>query len=273
MNAPSGMTITSAATAFDRIAGSYDERFTRTLIGRAQRNQVWTKLTECFVSGDRVLELNCGTGEDAIYLSHRGRSVVACDASSAMIEAAKGRNGRVAMPTNLEFLNLATEELDVLDRQEIFDGAFSNFSGLNCIGDLKPVARSLAALIKPGGKVLLCMWSRICVSEVLWHLLHGNPRKAFRRFPGKSTARLGDATISVSYPSVPSISRTFSPWFCLRSRSAVGLFVPPSYAEAWATSHKRALASLEKLDRRCREWPILRDIGDHVLLEFVRCNS
>ena len=51
-----------AGLAFDSIAEQYDDIFTRSLIGRAQRDVVWDVLQKTFRRGDRVLELNCGTG-------------------------------------------------------------------------------------------------------------------------------------------------------------------------------------------------------------------
>ena len=46
-----------AALAFDQMAQDYDEVFTRSLIGRAQRDAVWNVLTKTFRSGDHILEL------------------------------------------------------------------------------------------------------------------------------------------------------------------------------------------------------------------------
>jgi ubiquinone/menaquinone biosynthesis C-methylase UbiE len=261
----------AAATAFDGVADSYDEVFTYSTIGQAQRRKVWAKLLAAFPRGSRILELNCGTGEDARYLVERGRSVVACDASHSMIQVAKRRSTSGAN-ANVEFLNLANEDLGFMPSQELFDGAFSNFSGLNCLVELRPFASNLAALVKPSGPVLLCLWSRVCVAEFFWYLLHGQPRKACRRFSGKTTAKIGAATIPVTYPTVSSVRRAFSPWFELRSRYAVGLFVPPSYVERWMSKHPKILARLEQLDQVSAEWPMFRDAGDHVLLELVRCN-
>jgi ubiquinone/menaquinone biosynthesis C-methylase UbiE len=265
--------LTAAATAFDRVAHSYDDVFTRSVIGRAQRNQVWQRLLAAFQPGERILELNCGTGEDARFLAQRGRSVVACDASSVMIEVAEGRGKLEAGSAGIEYRQLANEDLTVLLGQDHFDGAFSNFSGLNCVADLQPVARNLAQLVKPGGRVLLCVWSRVCVAELAWFLLHRQVGKAFRRLSGKAAARVGGVTIEVSYPTVRTVQRVFIPWFRLESRSAVGLFVPPSYVESWACKHDKLFARLERLDRVFSSLPIFRVTGDHVLLEFVRCDS
>jgi ubiquinone/menaquinone biosynthesis C-methylase UbiE len=273
MSGANSVNFAAAATAFDRVAHAYDDVFTRSVIGRAQRNQVWQRLLAAFQPGERILELNCGTGEDARFLAQRGRSVVACDASSVMIEVAEGRGKLEAGSAGIEYRQLANEDLNVLLAQERFDGAFSNFSGLNCVADLQPVARNLAGLVKPGGRVLLCVWSRVCVAELLWFLLHGQASKAFRRLSGKATARVGGVTIVVSYPTVRTVQRVFSPWFRLESRSAVGLFVPPSYVEAWARKHEKLFARLERLDQIFSGLPIFRVTGDHVLLEFVRCDS
>jgi SAM-dependent methyltransferase len=272
MNLGHGVTLSTAAPAFDRVAGTYDELFTRTAIGRAQRNQVWHHLLTAFAPGSRILELNCGTGEDARFLADRGRSVVACDASIAMIDIAKRREQDDTHLATLEHVHLATEDLARLVDREPFDGAFSNFSGLNCLADLKPVARNLAALVKPRGRLLLCLWGRLCWVEILWFLFHGQLKKAARRLPKLTTARVGDVTIPVFYPSVRSVRRSFSPWFELRSRCAVGLFVPPSYLEQSVRKRKTLIGVLERLDRACADWPMLRDAGDHVLLEFVRCD-
>jgi ubiquinone/menaquinone biosynthesis C-methylase UbiE len=265
------VTTFAAAAAFDCVADSYDELFTRSLIGRAQRRKVWAKFLAAFPRGSRILELNCGTGEDAWYLVQQGRSVVACDASHSMIQVAK-RRSPPETGANLEFLHLANEDLGFMPSDKPFDGAFSNFSGLNCLDDLRSFANDLAALVKPGSPVLLCLWSRVCVAEFFWYLLHGQPRKACRRFPGKAMAKVGAVTVPVTYPTVSTVRRAFSPWFQLRSRSAVGLFIPPSYVEKWMSKHPKVLARLERLDKISADWPICRDVGDHLLLELVRCN-
>lgn len=263
----------SATDAFDRVADSYDDLFTRSAIGQAQRKQVWRRLLRAFAPGERILELNCGTGEDARYLAVRGRTIVACDASAGMIKIAKARTERAAVGAEVIFRHLANEDLRVMSREKPFDGAFSNFSGLNCLTDLQPVARDLASLVRPGGRVLLCLWSRICVGEILWCLLNGERHKAFRRFGGKATAKVGGCSISVTYPTVADVQRAFAPWFELESRGAIGLFVPPSYVQDWAQKHAAILQYLEHLDCAFTRFPVLRDVGDHVLLEFKRCNQ
>lgn len=273
MNTMNGVTFSAAGAAFDQLAGSYDQSFTHTAIGWAQRKQVWRKLAAVFLPGSRILELNCGTGEDARFLARRGRSVVACDASSQMIAVARRRGPGEREFANLEFLHIANEELDTVPGEGQFDGAFSNFSGLNCVADLRGVAENLARLVRPGGRVLLCIWGRVCVTEMLWYLLHGEKQKAFRRFAREANARVGGMNIRVYYHSVHDVRGSFSPWFQLQSRTAIGVFVPPSFVEGAIGKHEKVLAGLGWLDRLCGDWPVLRDAGDHMLLELARVNN
>jgi SAM-dependent methyltransferase len=81
----------STAALFERLAARYDELWTETAIGRAQRNAVWRVVDKLFRGGDRVLDVGCGTGEDAAHLEARGVSVLAVDASPAMVAQAKSR--------------------------------------------------------------------------------------------------------------------------------------------------------------------------------------
>lgn len=272
MNSAASANFSKAVEAFDRVAGSYDDSFTRTVIGQAQRKQVWKRLLRAYAPGDRVLELNCGTGEDATFLAKRGISIVACDGSAEMIKVAIARAGREAEGAGTIFKHLANEDLRLLSRIQPFDGAYSNFSGLNCVPDLQPVARELASLVRPAGRVLICLWSPMCAWEFVWYLLHGETRKAMRRFSGNARANVGGLTITVSYPTVNDVRRAFAPWFELEGRQAIGLFVPPSYVENWAKRHSATIGYLGKMDSICADLPVLRDLGDHVLLEFTRCN-
>jgi ubiquinone/menaquinone biosynthesis C-methylase UbiE len=269
---PSG-TWQATGMAFDSIAEQYDEIFTRSLIGRAQRDAVWDVLRKTFLPGDRLLELNCGTGEDALFLSTLGVSVVACDASERMINVATRRMQSMPEGARIQFEACPTEHIaDLCDRGP-FDGAFSNFSGLNCIADLSATAQQLAVLVRPGGRVVLVLSSRFCLWESFWYLAQGKPDRAVRRWKGKATASLGNIALEMRYPTVGDIRRMFRPFFALRARRGVGITVPPSYVEALARKYPRTLLELQAFDRKIAAWPVCRSIGDHTLLVLERTRA
>ncbi len=260
----------AAGRAFDSVAEAYDGLFTNSLIGRAQRSVVWKRAAALFPAGSRVLELNCGTGEDAAFLASRGVAVTACDVSARMIEQAQQRRVVEGGGGSVEYHVLPSEQIDELPSQQFFDGAFSNFSGLNCVSDLSDVAGQLAKRLRPGAPVLFCMSTRFCVWEMLYYLAKLDTKRAFRRCKGISRARLGPEAFSVYYPLLHSVSRSFQPFFRLRSVTGVGVFVPPSYVEAWAERHPSLLRLCEKADAIVCRWPVVRVLGDHMLLHLER---
>jgi SAM-dependent methyltransferase len=266
-------TLTNSAQAYwDRAAEAYDREFTETAVGRAERAAVWLELERVFRCGELILELNCGTGIDAVHLARRGVRVLACDIAPRMIELAFERAHASGIEERIDFRVLATEDISALNDQAFFDGVFSNFAGLNCVADLHTLARTLARLVKPGGLALFCMLGRFVPWETAWSLLHGNPRQALPRFTrGVTVSRLiGGGTVSVRYPSVRTMRRTFAPEFRLREWKGIGVTLPPSYAESYARRFPRALNRLAKADRQLGCLPVLRAMADLVLLQFER---
>jgi ubiquinone/menaquinone biosynthesis C-methylase UbiE len=269
MTSPAIPAQSSAALAFDALAADYDGLFTRSLIGRAQRDTVWDALTKAFACGDNVLELNCGTGEDAIFLSQNGISVFACDASQQMVSVARERVRRETSGL-VRIEHLPIESLGSMQPSRLFDGAFSNFSGLNCVTDLHETARQLARLTAPGAPLLVCLSTRFCAFEIIWFLLHGEFRKARRRTSGSAIAHVGGFPVQLQYPTIKQLRQFFSPWFSLRSYIGVGVAIPPSFAESWVNQHLYIFKLLQAIDRRLHRLPGLRIAGDHVLLSLER---
>ncbi len=268
---PQNTSISDTSSAFHEIAEDYDRIFTYSQIGSIQRHQVWSAVNNTFHSGDRILEIGCGTGYDAVHFAQQGISVVACDESSAMIRVARTRAKGEAYGSNISFEVCANEDLHLLNGYGTFDGVFSNFGSLNCSGDLRQVVAGLATKVRPGGRLQLCLIGPFCLWEFLWFLLQGKISKAVRRLRRDgATARLGQKEIRVFYPSVKTLRRIFSPEFSLVRWQGIGVAVPPSYAESSFGYRSKVLGILACLDKKIQRLPIMRSLGDHILLEFVR---
>ena len=139
-----------AALAFDAVAEEFDGRFTPWASVAAQRRAVHSVLARAFPPGARLLEIGGGTGEDAVWLAERGREVLMTDASPAMVRVARAKfEGRARLSAAVA----PAEDLQALAELGPFDGAYSNFAGLNCVTDLSAFARGLARLVVPGGPV------------------------------------------------------------------------------------------------------------------------
>ncbi len=270
---------------FEEEAATYDASFTHSLIGSLMRQAVWHRLDVLFPTGSRILELGCGTGEDAAYLARRGNFVLATDPTLAMVEATRKKAEDANLADHISTRQLRFEDLQAREWtaeptttaqptnlnprpfEPPFDGALSNFGGLNCVADLPATAHGLAQWLRPGAQVGLCVMGPCVPWEWLWHLLHGHPRTAFRRWRRGGVKWRG---LTVHYPSIRTLRRAFEPSFRTCRVSAIGALLPPSYVEPWAAHHPALIRQLDRWERRMETWFPLPWLADHYLIELER---
>jgi SAM-dependent methyltransferase len=239
-------------SAFDQIAHDYGRLWDDTDVGRLQRDAVWRYLTPLFHSGDTVLDLGCGTGDDALRFARSGVNVAGIDASSEMVRIARER-GVNARLGRIE---------DIGSLQGVFDGVVSDFGALNCVADLPALREPLGQIVAPSGHLVVCVMGRLCLLETIWYLLRGDLRKAARRWKGSADSSLG---CKVFYPTVGEIARAFSPAFELVKTAGIGVLVPPSFIGAFS---REMLRRFDRIDRRIAGWPLFASIADHRILVF-----
>jgi SAM-dependent methyltransferase len=263
-----------SASAFDAIAPTFDSRFGTWQSVAAQRRAVRVELLRVFPKGGRILELGGGTGVDATFLAERGFEMLLTDPSPTMVELA---NAKLAPLGSLAKI-AAGEDMEEFAADHFaegggqLDGAFSNFAPLNCVADLRPVARGLARLLKPEASAMLVLFGTLCPGEMIVEVLRGRPHLALRRCKrGATRARLANHEFNVVYHRRAELMRAFAPWFVLEKRVGIGVAVPPSAAEPWISKRPHLLAMLETFDRRFAR--PLAMLGDHVLYEFRRTTS
>jgi len=263
-----------AALAFDAIAPAFDLRFGGWCSVAAQRRAVRSALLQVFPKGGHILELGGGTGDDAAFLTECGYRILLTDPAPAMVSLAKTK----LSPFGAQAEIVAGEEMEDFAARHLsaggalFDGAFSNFAPLNCVADLRPVARGLARLLKPGSAAMLVVFGTFCPGEMLTEVLRGRPHLALRRCKrGEMPARLANREFHIVYHRRAALLRTLAPWFVLEKRLGIGITVPPSAAEPWISRQPRLLAAMEAFDRLLAS--PLAFLGDHVLYQFRRTSA
>ncbi|MCC7358003.1 MAG: class I SAM-dependent methyltransferase [Anaerolineales bacterium] len=251
---------------FDALAPTYDADFTATPLARALRGRVWARLDAVFAPEAALLELACGTGEDARHLAQRGVRVTATDQSAGMLAAARAKTA--GLPVKLASLDLAAPALSPeIQAGAPYAGVLSNFGGLNALPRHRALAEFLAPLVPAGGRLVLVVMGRWCAWEIGWHLLHWQPRRAFRRLNARgSTSQAGGADFTVYYPSTAALQRDFAPHFQPARVWSLGLWLPPTYLEPLTRRRWFPFRLVAALDRRV-PWPPL---ADHTVYEFVR---
>lgn len=253
---------------FDKAAKNYDATFTYSNIGKAQRERVYHYLKQEIKSDSNltILELNCGTGEDAIYLNNQGHNVIATDISSEMIEEAKAKNSSITfLQQDITLINSETFS-------EKFDLIFSNFGGLNCLSkeQLKTFIEKSETLLKPNGKLIFVIMPKHCLWEQFYFLIKGDFKKVKRRKNKEVVlANVDGIDVSTWYFNPSELKALANKKFNLQLLKPIGISIPPSYLEPFFTSKKRFLNLLVSLEKMLSS-SFWSKYADHYIISFQK---
>src|SRR5215207_3045463 len=177
--------IETIAEAFSRTAGKYDAFAEDHPNQNRMRNKVYAHVERFIPKDAHILELNCGTGTDAVELARRGYIVHATDIAPGMLERLRDKLSKFHLSRQISFQQCSFTELGKVQGGP-FDAVFSNLGGLNCIPNLSPVIEQLPNILRPGGWITWVLMPPVCLWEIA-EIFRGHPRLAFRRFARHGT--------------------------------------------------------------------------------------
>lgn len=259
-----------AAAAFSRQASLFDQTYQSNPIIRYKRERVRKAMLHILKPGAAILELNAGTGDDAIWFASRGYRVHATDISEGMLQKMEDKISAAEIK-NITIEQCSFTELDSLKNKGPYDHIFSNFGGLNCTGDLAKVLENFSSLLNPGGTLTLVIISPFCLWESL-QIFRGRFKDATRRFfskRGRKAVVEGNAFTCWYYK--PSFIKTLlqSGFECLGLEGLCSL-VPPSYMENFPYKFPKLFSSLKSIENKWRSsWPV-RGMGDYYIISFSK---
>lgn len=255
------------AEAFSLTAEKYDQFALDHPNQTRMRHKVYAHLSRYLQPGERILELNCGTGIDAAYLAQQGYQVHATDISTGMLERLAAKRDQFGLQDQLTFETRSFTDLEQITSGP-FDAVFSNLGGLNCIPDLRPVVEQLPKVLKPGGLVTWVIMPPVCLWEMA-EIFRGQFRLAFRRFArGGTTAHLEGKMFTVWYFSPERVRAAFGPEFRTLAIEGLSVITPTAESKNLAKRHPHVYGMLAWLDDGLAVlWP-WRGWGDFFIISL-----
>jgi ubiquinone/menaquinone biosynthesis C-methylase UbiE len=260
-----------AEKAFSKQSAVFDETYSNNTIIQYKRKRVRDHVEQFLNPASRILELNAGTGEDAIYFAKKGHQVHATDISEGMQKELRKKLNEQNLNCYITTELRSYSELENLEQKGPYDFIFSNFAGLNCTNDIEKVLTSLAELTKPAGVVTLVILPKFCLWETAL-MFRGKLKTAFRRFFSRKgrTAKIENEIFRCWYYNPSLIQKILRKDFELLHLEGLCTFVPPSYIKNFAEKYPKRFDRLRKWEDKWKSnWP-WRSVGDYYIISFRR---
>ncbi len=247
--------IETIARAFSLTAEKYDS-FAQDHPHQARmRGKVYAHVQRILPAASRILELNAGSGIDAMELARRGYRVHATDIAPGMLDRLRQKATDVGIGDRVTAEERSFLQLDGLPGAP-FDAVFSDLGGLNCISDLSPIIGQLPQVLKPGGIVTWVLMPHVCLWEMA-EVFRLNFKVAFRRFSQHGVrANLEGLHFPVYYFSPGQTIRWFGRDFDLLRLEGLSVITPTAESKAFAKRYQRLYRVLAWIDDRLSpHWP------------------
>jgi len=259
------------AEAFSRQSAVFDHIYADNAVVHYKRDRVRSHFMQYAKKNGNILELNSGTGEDAIFFAKRGFTVHATDVSAGMQERLIQKAQLLVKSEKITTELCSFTQLHLLENKGPYDAIFSNFGGLNCTSELGTVLGQFNKLLKPGGTVTLVIISKFCLWEFLL-LFKGKFKTATRRFfSGKGrNAHIEGQYFKCWYYNPFDVIRHLHKDFDLLAVEGLCTIVPPSYIEGFAEKYPVVYNQLKKLENRLKSVTPFKYWGDYFIISLMK---
>lgn len=266
---PTSVAYQAVNRAFSKQSVNYDLDDQQNIVLQDMRAQVYQHVLKFLKPQSQILELNAGTGIDALYFARQGHHVHATDLSDGMIEQIEKKIKNYSLQNQLTCQQLSYDRLDELKLQgKKIDYVFSNFGGLNCLDDLTKITKHLPSVLNPGAHVTWVIMPPVCAWELLL-ILKGNFKQAVRRFTRNGVmAHLEGEYFKTYYYSLSTIKNAFKGNFkFIASEGLCALSPPPSRGD-FPLKHPGLYKLLRRLDLAVRNHSPFNRWADHIVVTF-----
>lgn len=251
---------------FSKIYEHYEKLNNESIIDQTMRQQVYAHIERFLQPNQSILELNSGSGIDAVYFAKKGFNVIATDIADGSEKYIGSKIERFNLD-KLSFKKSSFLNLDELKSQH-FDYVFSNFGGLNCTNELEKVVESLNLILKKDAIITFVIMGKYYPWDWIY-ILKGKFKRAFIRFQKNGAfANVEGEVVITNYHTSKKIKSLFKKNFDYLDSENLGLFYP-SVNHTSITKYKNLIKKLIAFDLKFKNRvPI--GIGDYYIITFQK---
>ncbi len=258
---------------FDSIAYEYDRHIFGNKINAMLRDRSLSTMTRSFAKSGKLLEIGSGTGTETIELLKAGHEIVSLDISTKMLDVLENKARSSGVEIRLQTRKLRASELGkVLDEfgDHYFDGIYSTYGALNCEPDINFLPELAHRALKPGGKMVVAVYNKLCAFEITGYLLRFKIKNAFSRLYDMIPEGKSRFCVDTYAYTLPHFLSLFDGYFTVESVEGLPVLIPPSNFVKYMNKFDRKFDMLKNIDRKIGKiWPLTM-LGDHFLVSFVR---
>jgi ubiquinone/menaquinone biosynthesis C-methylase UbiE len=209
---------------FSSIYEEYEVLSNENYIDQTMRKQVYFHIEKIIIQEAKILEINAGSGIDAVYFAKKGFDILATDIAIGSEKYILNKKKEFNY-SNLKFKLVSYLNLHELHPNK-YDFIFSNFGGLNCTDKLEQVMDSFYEILNENGKVTLVILNKYYLWDWI-NIFKLKFSKAFYRMSKKPIfANIKDEKIQVYYYSTRQLKALLSQKYELIKIENLGNFYP-----------------------------------------------
>lgn len=256
--------------AFSNQSKNFDEEDTSNPVIQRMRQQVQEHVLSLLKPGNKILELNAGTGIDAVFFASKGFDIVVTDNADGMLQICEQKINQLQLTEKIKIKKCSFNQLSTL-QIGTFNHIFSNFGGLNCAVDITAVIKNFDSLLKPGGYATLVIMPPICPWELAL-ALKGNFKIAFRRLKrGGVKSHLEGVYFNTYYYSPKKLIQAFDKTkFQVIKIKGLGVLSPPPYLNTFPLNHPKLYKVLCKIEEKIDERFPFNSWADHFIITMQK---
>ena len=251
---------------FSNISHHYEKLEKTSSLINWMRKRIRSHVLKELKPNAEILEINCGSGIDAVFFAKKSFKVHATDIAPGMVDYVKAKIKTNNLKDKLTCKKLSFNDLNQIQLNK-FDHIFSNFGGLNCSSEeeLQEVFNSFKQALIPSGKITLVIMPKICIWEFL-KIFKGD-KTAFRRLSNKGVlANIEGEQVLTFYHSSTRIKKLLKKDFDNFKIENICFLAPTGNRVDFPKEYPLLFKVLNSIDGISNKIPFLQGYGDYYII-------